>query len=142
MDSIVVTAADRKRYARARAAWLEAEAAPAALVRARYDARRDAVDLTFRCGVTMAIPRALIPEFDDASTQDLRAIKAMTYEAIECEPLDTHHYVPGLVESVMGARFFAAATGRRGGQRRSKIKAAAARANGALGGRPRKRKTT
>ncbi len=42
----------------------------------------------------------------------------------------------------MKARFFAASTGKRGGQRRSKLKAAAARANGALGGRPRKRKTS
>lgn len=138
---IVITAADRKRYARARAAGREAEMAPSALVDARYDGRRDAIDLTFRCGVLVRIPRALVPEFADASAADLRAIKAMTYEALECEPLDQHIYVPGLVEEVLGSRFFAASTGKRGGQRRSKLKAAAARANGALGGRPRKRKT-
>jgi len=55
--------------------------------------------------------------------------------------LDVDIYVPGLVEDVFGARLFAAATGRRGGQRRTKAKAAAARLNGAKGGRPRKRST-
>jgi hypothetical protein len=38
-----------------------------------------------------------------------------------------------------GTRLFAAATGRRGGRRKSKAKAVAAKANGAKGGRPRKR---
>lgn len=51
--------------------------------------------------------------------------------------LDVDVYVPGLVERAFGTRLFAAATGRRGGRRRSKAKAAAAKANGAKGGRPR-----
>lgn len=142
MASIVITEADRKELERARRAWETAERAPSALIRARYDARRDTVELTFRCGVTIGIPRALIPALEGASKRDLRSIKMMTYEALECEPIDMHIFVPGLVEHVLGSRFFAAATGKRGGRRRSKIKAAAARANGALGGRPRKRRST
>lgn len=142
MGSIVITEADRREFARARAAWAEAEAAPSALIRARYDARRDAVDLSFRCGATIIIPRKLIPWLDGASKADLRAIKVFTYEGIECAPIDMHIFVPGLIEEVFGTRFLAAAMGTRGGQRRSKSKAAAARANGALGGRPRKRRST
>jgi hypothetical protein len=53
--------------------------------------------------------------------------------------LDVDIYVPGLVGVAFGKRLFAAATGRTGGSRTSKAKAAAARANGAKGGRPRKR---
>jgi hypothetical protein len=53
--------------------------------------------------------------------------------------LDVDVYVPGLVERAFGSRLFAAATGRRGGRRKSKAKADAARTNGAKGGRPRKR---
>lgn len=138
MDPVAITEADRKRFERARRAWEREESAPTALVHARYDAAHDAVDLTFRNNVVISIPRELIPEYDSASKRDLKKLKMMTYEAIECAPIDMHHYVPGLVVKVMGARFFAAVAGKQGGQRRSKVKAAAARANGALGGRPRK----
>lgn len=137
----VITAADRREFARARAAWHREEMAPGALVRARYDGRRDAVNLTFRCDATIVIPRRLIRWFDGASKADLRAIKVFTYDGIECKPIDMHIFVPGLIEEVFGTRFLAAAMGRRGGQRRSRLKAAAARANGALGGRPRKKTT-
>jgi hypothetical protein len=53
--------------------------------------------------------------------------------------VDVDVYVPGLIERTFGPRLLAAAAGRRGGRRKSKAKAAAARANGAKGGRPRKR---
>jgi hypothetical protein len=46
-----------------------------------------------------------------------------------------------LVTAVLGSRRLSAAFARRGGQRTSKVKAAAARANGAKGGRPRNRST-
>jgi hypothetical protein len=141
MEATGITEADRKRYARARAAGRAEEAAPSALVDARYDERRDAIELSFQCGVAMTIPRGLISEFDGAPKRALRTIRRLESEALECEPLDVHIFVPGLVEHVMGSRFFAVSAGRRGGKRRSKLKAAAARRNGALGGRPPKRRT-
>jgi hypothetical protein len=49
--------------------------------------------------------------------------------------------VPGLIERAFGTRLFARATEQQGSLRRSTAKAAAARANGAKGGRPRKRLT-
>ncbi len=53
--------------------------------------------------------------------------------------LDADLYVPALLEGVLGSRkWMAARLGAQGGKSRSVPKAAAARANGALGGRPRK----
>jgi hypothetical protein len=53
--------------------------------------------------------------------------------------LDADLYVPSLLEGILGSRkWMAARLGAAGGASRSKPKAAAARANGALGGRPRK----
>ena len=53
--------------------------------------------------------------------------------------LGVAHYVPGLVAGLFGTRRWMAEIGRRGGKRRTKAKALAARANGAKGGRPRRR---
>ena len=60
-------------------------------------------------------------------------------DALSWPSLDVDVYVPGLVDRAFGTRLFAASTGSRGGRRRSKAKAGAAKANGATGGRPRKR---
>ena len=53
--------------------------------------------------------------------------------------LDADLYVPGLLDGAMGSRkWMAARLGAQGGKARSLAKRTAARANGALGGRPRK----
>jgi hypothetical protein len=53
--------------------------------------------------------------------------------------LDADLYVPALLEGTMGSRkWMAARLGAEGGKARSLAKRTAARANGALGGRPRK----
>ena len=53
--------------------------------------------------------------------------------------LDADLYVPAILEGLLGSRkWMAAHLGAAGGSSRSKPKAAAARANGSLGGRPRK----
>jgi hypothetical protein len=52
---------------------------------------------------------------------------------------DADIYLPALLEGMLGSRrWMAARLGRTGGRSRSEAKAAAARANGELGGRPRK----
>lgn len=56
--------------------------------------------------------------------------------------LDADLWLPGLLEGLLGSRvWMAARLGARGGKSRSTPKRAAARANGALGGRPRKTAT-
>jgi hypothetical protein len=53
--------------------------------------------------------------------------------------LDADLYVPAILEGFLGSRkWMAARLGAEGGKARTKAKVAAARANGALGGRPRK----
>ena len=88
----------------------------------------------------MAIPRKAVPGLESASAVKMETIVlSQAGDALSWPSLEVDVYVPGLVERAFGSRLFAAATGRRGGRRRSKAKAAAAKANGAKGGRPRKR---
>jgi hypothetical protein len=135
-----VTAKDRERFVRARAAGKERAQDPSAVVEALYDATRDAIDLRFRSGGSMRIPRQIVPSLEDAPASALESISVSPAgDALSWPSLDVDVYVPGLVERAFGTRLFARATGERGGRRRSKAKAAAARANGAKGGRPRKR---
>ena len=79
----------------------------------------------------MAIPRAMIPGLESASKSNLEAIEVSPAgDALLWPSLDVDVYIPGLVERAFGTRLFARATGQRGGRRRSKAKAAAARVNG------------
>ena len=141
MPGASVTAKDRERFARARARGQVRAEDPSAVVEAQYDATRDAIDLRFRSGAAMTVPRQIIPGLDeDVPASALGSISVSpSGDALSWPSLDVDVYVPGLVERAFGTRLFARATGQRGGRRRSKAKLAAARANGAKGGRPRKR---
>jgi hypothetical protein len=88
----------------------------------------------------MAIPRKAVPGLERATPATIESVVVSPAgDALSWPALNVDIYVPGLVERVFGTRLFAAATGRRGGRRRSKAKAAASKTNGAKGGRPRKR---
>lgn len=140
MATAKVTAKERQRLARARSAGQARAKDPSAVVDAQYDPTDDVIDLTFRSGGTMIIPRRIVPGLERASVSALESISVSPAgDALSWRSLDVDVYVPGLVERAFGTRLFARATGQRGGRRRSKAKAAAARANGAKGGRPRKR---
>jgi hypothetical protein len=140
MGANSTTAADRKRFAGARALGDREAQEPSAVRAARYDGRRDAFELEFTGGGTMTIPRAAITELTDAPPRILKAvIVSPAGDALAWGALDVDVYIPGLLERVFGTRMLAASSGRRGGRRRSKAKGEAARANGAKGGRPRKR---
>jgi len=140
MATTEVTAKDRERYARARALGQARAQDPSAVVHARYDPDEDLIDLKFGGGGSMAIPRRIIPGLERASASKMESIVVSPAgDALSWPALDVDVYIPGLVERAFGARLFAAATGRRGGRKRSKAKAAAAKVNGAKGGRPRKR---
>lgn len=85
---------------------------------------------------------------DPGQVQGLQGASADDLNRVEITPsgfglhfptLDADVYLPGLLEGRLGsARFMAAELASRGGSVRSDAKAAAARANGRLGGRPRK----
>lgn len=142
MTNRAIVKKDRERFARARARDEARAADPSAVVHARYDVDRDAINLEFRSGGVMMIPRCVVPGLEDMPTTALQAINVSPAgDALSWPSLDVDVYVPGLAERAFGTRLFARATGQRGGQCRSNVKAAAARANGAKGGRPRKRLT-
>jgi len=133
------TAADRERFEAARARGKARAEDPSAVVDAHYDRTADAVRLLFRGGGSMTIPRRFIPGLEGASASTLASVAVSPAgDALRWTSIDADVYVPGLVERAFGQRLFAAAAGRRGGRRRSKAKADAARRNGAKGGRPRK----
>lgn len=142
MPAVKVTAKDRERFARARSRGDARAKDPSAIVDARYDAARDAIELEFRSGGVITVPRQVVPGLVDVSASALDAIRVSPAgDALSWPSLDVDVYVPGLVERTFGTRLFARATGQRGGLRRSTAKADAARTNGAKGGRPRKRLT-
>jgi len=135
-----LTARDRERFDRARARGALRARDGSALVSARYNARRDTLDLRFRGGGSMVIPRSLVPGLGRVAAADLDApVVSPAGDALCWPTLDLDVYVPGLVARAFGTHLFAAATGRQGGRRRTKAKAVAAKLNGAKGGRPRKK---
>src|SRR3984893_8472664 len=135
-----VTAKERERYARARAQGEARLRDASTVVEAHYDPDGDLIDLKFGGGGSMAIPRAAVPDLRRAPPSKLASVVVSPAgDALSWPSLDVDVYVPGLIERAFGSRLFAASTGRRGGRRRSKAKAAASKANGAKGGRPRKR---
>lgn len=139
MAVVAVNATDRERFERARARGKARAAEPTAVVDASYEAERDVFNLTFRSGATMAIPRQMVPGLDRAPTPVLQSVSiSPAGDALFWRVVDVDVYVPGLIERAFGTRLLAAASGRRGGRRKSRAKAAAARVNGAKGGRPRK----
>ena len=90
----------------------------------------------------------LIVSFSPADAQGLEEASPEQISEIEISPsglglhfprLDADLYVPALLQGVFGTRkWMAARMGAVGGKSRSKVKQAASRANGALGGRPRR----
>lgn len=109
-------------------------------VAVRYDRRSDRIVIDLSSNVTLA--------FSPRDAQGLEHATPAQLEEIEISPsgfgihfpkLDADIYVPALLEGFLGSkRWTAARLGQIGGQSRSRAKKAAARANGKLGGRPKK----
>lgn len=110
-----------------------------ATVAASYDPGADAIVIRFADGVELRLPRRLVQGLQHATPEQLRRIEIEEPgTGLVWPTLGVAHYVPGLVAGVFGTRQWMAEIGRRGGARRTKAKALAARANGAKGGRPRR----
>lgn len=126
-DAQIEAANERGRIAR--------DAEPRA-VSARYDARANRVIVELASGATFAFPPALAQGLCHASPEQLADIEVSpSGYGLHWPQIDEDYSVPGLVNGVFGtARWMAAKAGRA----TSPAKAAAARANGAKGGRPRK----
>ena len=126
-DAQIDAAAERGRIAR----LTEPRAA-----NARYDrdAGRVIVELTNGC--VFAFPPRLAQGLEVATDDQLASVEILgSGYGLHWEALDVDLSVPGLLAGLFGTRAFMA---RNAGRAKSPAKAAAARRNGAKGGRPRK----
>ncbi|MGN7751633.1 DUF2442 domain-containing protein [Sinorhizobium sp. 22678] len=103
---------------------------------ARYDERSGRIVVELTNGCTFAFPPRLAQGLEDGSSDQLAAVEILGQGyGLHWEALDVDLSIPGLLAGIFGTKAYMA---RRAGQVTSPAKAAAARANGAKGGRPRK----
>lgn len=111
-----------------------AEREPRALFVA-YDAARDRIVLELDTGFALAIPRKELEGLADATPEQLAGVQILgPGVAIAWDDPDVGFTVDGLWNQLYGTKRWMSELGRRTSER----KAAAARANGAKGGRPKK----
>jgi Protein of unknown function (DUF2442) len=103
---------------------------------ARYDRKLGRVVVELTNGCTFAFPPRLAQGLEDATDDELETVEILgAGYGLHWEALDADFTVPGLLAGIFGTKAYMA---RRAGQATSPAKAAAARANGLKGGRPRK----
>jgi hypothetical protein len=104
---------------------------------ARYQAGRIHVELNNGCAFEFPVEHA--QGLSGAKAADLRNIEVQAAGlGLYWPKLDADLYVPSLVKGVLGTKQWMAQIGASGGRAATVAKATAARANGKLGGRPRK----
>jgi hypothetical protein len=110
------------------------------VVSVRYDNRMARVRIAFNTGLEMVFSPKLAQGLEHATPSDLVGAEiSPSGLGIRFPRIDADLYVPGLLSGFLGSkRWMAAENGKRGGAVATTAKATAARANGRLGGRPRK----
>jgi len=110
-------------------------------VSVRYDRRLGRVVLSLSSKLDVMFAPEDIEGLEKATPADLEAIEiSPSGFGIHFPKLDADVYLPGLLEGFLGSRaWLAARMGAVGGRSRSAAKRKAAKKNGKLGGRPRKR---
>lgn len=103
---------------------------------ARYDPATGRIEVELTSGSAFAFPARLGQGLETAHDHDLAqvAVRPGGY-GLRWEALDVDLSIPGLAAGIFGTKAHMA---RIGGRSKSPAKSAAARANGAKGGRPRK----
>jgi hypothetical protein len=129
----------KKQIAEARKAGARSPAA----VSARYNRAQARLQVEFANGVGVAVPVALIQELQMLESKPSAAQLAEVEvwgggQSIYFPRLDLLLWAPGLLQGVFGTQEWMRELARGMGSATSPAKAAAARANGRKGGRPRK----
>ena len=110
------------------------------VLRAEYERKPDLISLYLNDGIRVSIPRMKLQGLEGAEPAKLAKIEIRGRgTGLHWPLLDVDHYVPGLLNRVFGTSRWMAELGRRGGSITTRAKAAAARANGKKGGRPKRR---
>jgi hypothetical protein len=115
-----------------------AEGPTAIAVAYRSDDGRLVIELSN--GASFAIPARIIQGLEEATDEDLKSVEITPPgDGLHFPAVDADVLVLPLLAGVLGSSsFMAKRLGKAGGSSRSPLKAEAARANGARGGRPRK----
>lgn len=127
----------KRQIARARGAELRERALGRRAASVHYDGKQRRVVVELTNGIQVAFPLLAFPEIAGAPPSVLERVSlSPSGSGLVWSELDADYSVPGLLAWAAGTQASASALGRSGGTKRSEAKAAAARANGALGGRP------
>ena len=107
---------------------------------ARYDRRIGRLVIDLSTGVSIAFKPQAAEGFEHATPRQLSKIEVSPSGlGLHFPAIDADIYLPGLLEGLLASRrWMAAQLGKAGGGAKSAAKTAAVRANGKLGGRPRK----
>jgi hypothetical protein len=113
-----------------------------AVVSVRYDRRVGRVVIALASGLELAFSPKHAQGLENAHPADLMDAEiSPSGLGVHFPRLDADLYIPGLLEGFLGSkRWMAAEIGKIGGTASTEAKAAAARQNGKLGGRPKKAK--
>jgi hypothetical protein len=128
---------------RAKAAGAEALKSEPRAKSARYSPTRRQVIVELTNGCSFIFPVDKAQGLAGASNKDLAAIKILGKGiGLHWEKLDADLSIASLVVGIFGSHAWMRELARRGGSASTPAKAAAARANGAKGGRPKKSTTS
>jgi len=110
---------------------------------AQYDRRSGRIVIRLSSDLEVSFSPRNAQGLEQATPAELRDIEVTPSGfGIHFPKLDADLYVPAILEGFLGSKkWMAARLGKLGGRSRSAAKRAASKRNGALGGRPRKRKS-
>jgi general stress protein YciG len=129
-----------RQYAEATRRGKQSSAKGTDAVAARYDKATRQVIVELATGAILIVPARLIQGLQNGTTKALSAIEILgAGSGLYWPKLDVDIGIAGLLAGVFGTRQWMSELGRSGGKASSEAKRSAARANGALGGRPRKK---
>ena len=126
----------KAEFERAVTAGARAQSGEPRAVAARYATEQRQFIVTLTNGCTFTFPPGIVQGLENATDAKLSEIEVLgAGYGLHWEALNLDYSVPGLLAGIFGTKSYMA---RLAGQASSPAKSAAARANGAKGGRPRK----